>query len=168
MQAAIIGLLFTVLVIALVLGYVMFRLSETPKISDVNDVIASVNELAEAINQSITKNSEDVETNKASNEDLRTLYDSLLIKANKNANDIASYSGSNLTLAQTASDNTENIDVILDDLTGYVTTSDLEETVSALGEAWGEVLQFNDGEHLKIDDDGKLVFCNDDTCHNLT
>lgn len=149
-------MLFTVLVIALVLGYVMFRLSDTPKFSDVDKVIDSVNALAETITESIVKNSGDVAINKASNEDLKTLYDEMLLKVSKNENDIEGKIAPTEALAATVSENTNSIGEILGGLKSYVTTTDLDENVGA---ALDEVLQFSGGEHLKTDADKNLLFC---------
>lgn len=172
MQAAIIGLLFTVLVIALVLGYIMYRLSNTPKISDLNKVIDDVNALGETITDQLLQNSENVEENKASNESLRDLYDDLLKKSNDNATKITSYASSNLSLKDSVEGNTGSISTIQTDLMdNYAKTTELGDYAKTTelggymdshtfdGLSLGDgPLSFGDSR-LLVSEEGALTFC---------
>lgn len=169
MQAAMIGLLFTVLLIALVLGYIMFRLSNTPTISDMNKVIDDVNALGDTVTDRILSNTEDVEANKASNENLRGLYDDLLAKSNSNATGIALESSSNQLLLSNVNANTSNIGILTDMSTNYLTEDSLADYVKTteFDDYMGSYV-FSGGVPLGGSatlslDDNKLRFCSDET-----
>ena len=152
-----IGILFTVLLIALVLGYIMFRLSNTPTISDLNKVIDDVNALGDTVTDRLLTNSEKVEANKVSNETLQGLYDGLLAKSNSNVTDIALNSSSNNTLLGHMTTNTSNIRILTEDLTdNYVLTTALDGHMNDHVFANGLALS----ETAKIAfEDGQLKFC---------
>lgn len=156
MQAALIGILFTVLIIALVLGYVMFRLSDTPKISDLNRVIDDLNNLGSTVEESILKNKEAIEGNTTSNEELKTLYDDLLVKSNKNANDISVNAASNVALDSAVQNNLDNIETIQDELMNdYVPTAGLADLMD--GHAFHGINLSGDASILVHQ--GTLKFC---------
>lgn len=154
-----IGLLFTVLLIALVLGYIMFRLANTPTISDLNKVIDDVNALGDTVTDRLLTNSEKVEANKASNDTLQGLYDDLLAKSNSNSTAIALHSSSNNTLLGHVNTNTQNIRTLTDlsqdyltDDSLYVKTDDLDNHVFENGVALGGTAKISF-------DNGELKFC---------
>ena len=160
--------------IALVLGYVMFRLSNTPTISDVDEVIDSINKLAETITTSIVSNSSRVETTEKAADDLKTLYTDLLVKTNKNETDIGNNSTLDGTLKRTVDANTGNIQTIQDELsliTDYVSTNQLDDTIEntllSIGAAMDSILNFKNSEYLQADGED-LKFClGEDDCKKL-
>lgn len=131
-----IAMLFTVLVLALILGYVMYKISQTATITDLNQVIDDVNALGETVTGAIGRTVEEVEANKTSNDVLRGLYDGLLVKSNTNENGISNNSASNVIMKGAVDKNIGDIETITDSLSNYVTPAYLAAnnyTVSEIG-----------------------------------
>eukprot|EP00873_Tetraselmis_striata_P026957 jgi/Tetstr1/447221/TSEL_034658.t1 len=121
MQAAMIAMLFTVLVLALVLGYVVYRVSQAATVSDLNQVIDDVNSLGETVTGAIEKTVDEVEANKTSSEALRDLYDDLLRDSTSNANAISNNSASNVIIQGAVDRNIDDIAEVTRNLGDFVT-----------------------------------------------
>lgn len=151
-------MLFTVLILALILGYIMYKMSQTATIADLNQVIDDVNALGETVTSALGKTVEEVEANKTSNDVLRDLYDELLVKSNSNANSISNNSASNVILKGAVDKSIGDINDITQSLANYVTPAYLTANNYAVSETGNPFIKTNaldqaveDAGYMKID-----------------
>jgi hypothetical protein len=138
-----IAMLFTVLLMSVVLGFVMFKLSQTATVTDLNRVIDDVNALGETVTGAIGKTVEELVANKTSNDVLRGLYDELLVQSSANTNDISNNSTSNVILQSAVNKSVGDIHDITQSLAIYVTPAYLTANNYAVSETGNPYIKTN-------------------------
>lgn len=162
MQFVLIAILFVILVIALTLGFVIYRISRSATIKDVDGIVDQVNTLQEDLHKAIAKNKSGILSIASSNNQLRNDYINLNTSNLRMFTDlgVVKSTASNLSLATFS--NNSNISTLQSSLSAnYLTTTALN---TSLNQRDFSYLHLDDSDqdnisYLKIGDGKKLQFC---------
>jgi hypothetical protein len=126
MESVLLALLFTLLVMALVLGYIMYQLSKMVKVEELNTVIEDVNLLGDRVSKALKESVDAIADNKKQIETANKLYTELLGKNNVHANQIANNASAQSNLSVLVNNNKTNIQTLTESLNGFVTPEYLQ------------------------------------------
>jgi hypothetical protein len=126
MDSVLLALLFTLLVMALVLGYIMYQLSKLVQVDELNTVIEDVNLLGDRVSKALKESVDAIKDNEKQIETANKLYTELLGKNNVHTNQIANNMSAHSNLSTLVNNNKTNIQTLSQSLGSFVTPEYLQ------------------------------------------
>lgn len=161
MQVFMIAILFVILVMALTLGFVIYRISVSATVKDVDRIVDDVNTLQTDLKKEIAKNKSGVLAVTASNEKLNKEYIQLSSSNSVLFTDLGVVKASTCNLSLATRSNNSNISSLQTSLTdNYMSTNALNSSLNTRDFSF---LHLNDSisdkmSYLKVSNN-KLQFC---------
>ena len=161
MQIFLIAILFVILVIALTLGFVIYRISLSATVKDVDGIVDDVNKLQTDLKKSIAKNASGVLAVTASNNQLKNEYIKLSSSNLVLFTDMGVVKANTSNLSVATSNNNSNISSLQTSLTNdYMTTTALNTNLNSRDFSFLHLDDSNSTtiSYLKVSDNN-LQFC---------
>jgi hypothetical protein len=161
MQIFLIAILFVILVIALTLGFVIYRISLSATVKDVDRIVDDVNKLQTDLKKSIAKNTSGVLAVTASNNQLKNDYIKLSSSNLVLFTDMGVVKSNTSNLSLVTSSNSSNISRLQTSLTNdYMTTTALNTNLNSRDFSFLHLDDSNNTtiSYLKVSD-SNLHFC---------